>query len=39
MLQRLQQRMEKRKLNIQECEPEISSFYPDADDGMFWAFV
>ncbi|XP_060794959.1 male-specific lethal 1 homolog isoform X1 [Neoarius graeffei] len=32
MLQRLQQRMEKRKLNIQECEPEISSFYPDADD-------
>ncbi|KAI5623237.1 male-specific lethal 1-like isoform X3, partial [Silurus asotus] len=32
MLQRLQQRMEKRKLNIQESEPEISSFYPDADD-------
>lgn len=32
MLQRLQQRMEKRKLNIQESEPEIASFYPDADD-------
>lgn len=32
MLQRLQQRMEKRKLNIQECEPEISSFYPEVDD-------
>ncbi|XP_076856563.1 male-specific lethal 1 homolog [Brachyhypopomus gauderio] len=32
MLQRLQQRMEKRKMNIQESEPEISSFYPDIDD-------
>ncbi|XP_062859850.1 male-specific lethal 1 homolog [Trichomycterus rosablanca] len=32
MLQRLQQRMEKRKLNVQECEPEISSFYPDGDE-------
>lgn len=39
MLQRLQQRMEKRKLNIQESEPEIASFYPDSDDGMLCALV
>ncbi|KAL7857024.1 hypothetical protein SRHO_G00159230 [Serrasalmus rhombeus] len=32
MLQRLQQRMEKRKINVQESEPELSSFYPDIDD-------
>ncbi|KAG9267800.1 hypothetical protein AMEX_G18671 [Astyanax mexicanus] len=32
MLQRLQQRMEKRKINVQESEPEMSSFYPEVDD-------
>ncbi|KAI4873496.1 hypothetical protein NFI96_032582 [Prochilodus magdalenae] len=32
MLQRLQQRMEKRKINVQESEPELSSFYPEIDD-------
>ncbi|XP_051530225.1 male-specific lethal 1 homolog [Myxocyprinus asiaticus] len=31
MLQRLQQRMEKKKMNVQENEPELSSFYPDVD--------
>ncbi|XP_066554881.1 male-specific lethal 1-like 1 isoform X2 [Amia ocellicauda] len=31
MFQRLQQRMYKKK-GIQESEPEVSSFYPDADD-------
>ncbi|XP_030629924.1 male-specific lethal 1 homolog isoform X2 [Chanos chanos] len=32
MLQRLQQRMEKKKSGIQEREPEFSSFYPDVED-------
>ncbi|XP_066522158.1 male-specific lethal 1 homolog [Hoplias malabaricus] len=32
MLQRLQQRMEKRKMNVQESEPELLSFYPEVDD-------
>ncbi|KAG9346278.1 hypothetical protein AGOR_G00203300 [Albula goreensis] len=31
MFQRLQQRMNKKK-GIQECEPEVSSFYPDTED-------
>ncbi|XP_023691559.1 male-specific lethal 1-like 1 isoform X1 [Paramormyrops kingsleyae] len=31
MFQRLQQRMNKKK-GIQESEPEVSSFYPDAED-------
>ncbi|XP_051959053.1 male-specific lethal 1 homolog [Xyrauchen texanus] len=31
MLQRLQQRMEKKKMNVQESKPEVSSFYPDPD--------
>lgn len=32
MFQRLQQRMNKRK-GIQESEPEVFSFYPEAEDG------
>uniref|UniRef100_A0A672QX74 Male-specific lethal 1 homolog n=1 Tax=Sinocyclocheilus grahami TaxID=75366 RepID=A0A672QX74_SINGR len=32
MLHRLQQRMEKKKTNVQESEPELSSFYPDVDN-------
>ncbi|KTF94233.1 hypothetical protein cypCar_00016863, partial [Cyprinus carpio] len=32
MLQRLQQRMEKKKTNVQESEPELFSFYPDVDN-------
>lgn len=32
MLQRLQQRMEKKKTNVQESEPDLSSFYPDVDN-------
>ncbi|XP_059388325.1 male-specific lethal 1 homolog [Carassius carassius] len=32
MLQRLQQRMEKKKTNVQENEPEVSSFYPNVDN-------
>lgn len=34
MLQRLQQRMEKKKTNVQESEPEVSSFHPDLDSGI-----
>lgn len=34
MLQRLQQRMEKKKTNVQESEPEVSSFHPDLENGM-----
>lgn len=34
MLQRLQQRMEKKKVNVQETKPEVSSFYPDPESGM-----
>lgn len=33
MLQRLQQRMEK-KVAVQETEPDLMSFYPEAEDGM-----
>lgn len=33
MFQRLQQRMTKQKA-IQESEPELLSFYPNAEDGM-----
>ncbi|XP_077056884.1 male-specific lethal 1 homolog [Siphateles boraxobius] len=32
MLQRLQQRMEKKKTNVQESEPEVSSFHPDLEN-------
>ncbi|XP_026078525.1 male-specific lethal 1 homolog [Carassius auratus] len=32
ILQRLQQRMEKKKTNVQESEPELFSFYPDVDN-------
>ncbi|XP_067285423.1 male-specific lethal 1 homolog [Pseudorasbora parva] len=31
MLQRLQQRMEKKKTNVPESEPEVSSFHPDLE--------
>ncbi|XP_034050012.1 male-specific lethal 1 homolog [Thalassophryne amazonica] len=31
MFQRLQQRMNRKKV-VQECEPEVSSFYPDTED-------
>uniref|UniRef100_A0A9J8AYL3 MSL complex subunit 1b n=1 Tax=Cyprinus carpio carpio TaxID=630221 RepID=A0A9J8AYL3_CYPCA len=33
MLQRLQQRMEKKKTNVPESEPELSSFYPNVENG------
>lgn len=32
MFQRLQQRMNRKKV-ITEAEPELSSFYPDTEDG------
>lgn len=32
MFQRLQQRMNRKKV-VQETEPELSSFYPDTEDG------
>lgn len=32
MFQRLQQRMNRKKV-IPESEPELSSFYPDTEDG------
>ena len=32
MFQRLQQRMNRKKI-VQETEPEVSSFYPDTEDG------
>lgn len=32
MFQRLQQRMNRKKV-VQETEPDISSFYPDTEDG------
>lgn len=32
MFQRLQQRMNRKKI-VQETEPELSSFYPDTEDG------
>lgn len=38
MFQRLQQRMNKKK-GIQESEPEVSSFYPDTEDGMTGHFI
>lgn len=38
MFQRLQQRMNKQKV-IQESEPELLSFYPEAEDGMSLAFL
>ncbi len=38
MLQRLQQRMEKKKPNVQESEPDLSSFYPDVDNGITLRF-
>lgn len=34
MFQRLQQRMNRKKV-VQETEPELSSFYPDTEDGTF----
>lgn len=34
MFQRLQQRMNRKKV-VQETEPELSSFYPDTEDGSF----
>lgn len=34
MFQRLQQRMNRKKV-IQETEPEVSSFYPDTEDGTY----
>lgn len=34
MFQRLQQRMNRKK-SVQESEPELSSFYPDTEDGTF----
>lgn len=34
MFQRLQERMNKQKV-IQESEPELLSFYPEAEDGVF----
>lgn len=33
MFQRLQQRMNRKKV-VPESEPELSSFYPDTEDGM-----
>lgn len=39
MLQRLQQRMEKRKINVQEIEPELLSFYPEIDDGKVFPII
>lgn len=33
VLQRLQQRMEKKKVTVQEAKPEVSSFYPDPESG------
>lgn len=38
MFQRLQQRMNKQKV-IQESEPELFSFYPEAEDGMSLALL
>lgn len=35
MLQRLQQRMEKKKVTVQETKPEVSSFYPDPESVEF----
>lgn len=32
MYQRLQQRTEKKKVNVQESQPEVSSFYPDPEN-------
>lgn len=32
MFQRLQQRMNRKKV-VPETEPELSSFYPDTEDG------
>ena len=34
MFRRLQQRMNKKKVREPEGEPELSSFYPDSEDGM-----
>lgn len=33
MFQRLQQRMNKKKVREPESEPELSSLYPDTEDG------
>lgn len=40
MFHRLQQRMNKKKI-IQETEPELSSFYPDTEDGAcaLWCLI